>query len=168
MKTLFAAASTAFLFCAASIAGQSPPPLAALARMPVKEVTVFKDGHAYILHEGTLPTDTAGNVLMDYLPSPVLGTFWPYSANTDVKLASVVAGQRRVLVEHTALSLADLLDANAGANVIITERTNARYECTIIGILRRSSEELTTTGLPNAAPSTPEKGNIMLVRYFWR
>ena len=46
--------------------------------MPVKEVTVFKDGHAFVLHEGAMPTDAAGNVLMDYLPSPVLGTFWPY------------------------------------------------------------------------------------------
>ena len=60
--------------------------------MPVKEVTVFKDGHAFVLHEGALPTDAAGNVLMDYLPSPVLGTFWPYSSNADVKLVGVVAG----------------------------------------------------------------------------
>lgn len=54
-----------------------------------------------------------------YLPSTVLGTFWPYSAKTDVKLAGVVAGQRRVLVERTALSLAELLDGNAGADAIV-------------------------------------------------
>src|SRR5438128_6604567 len=123
MKTMLAAACTALLICAASMAAQSPAPLAALARMPVKEVTVFKDGHAFVLHEGTLPTDAVGNVLMDYLPSPVLGTFWPYSSNADVKLAGVVAGQRRVLIEETALSLAALLEGNAGAQTIITEKT---------------------------------------------
>ena len=32
-------------------------PLGALARMPVKEVTVFKDGHAYVVHQGTMPTE---------------------------------------------------------------------------------------------------------------
>ena len=125
MKILHAVACAALLIDAASLAAQAPSPLAALARMPVKEVTVFKDGHAFVLHEGTLPTDAAGNVLMDYLPSPVLGTFWPYSSNTDVKLAGVVAGQRRVLVEQTALSLAELLDGNAGAEAIITEKTTS-------------------------------------------
>ena len=138
--------------------------------MPVKEVTVFKDGHAFVLHEGVLPTDAAGNVVMDQLPSPVLGTFWPYSSSTDVKLAAVVAGQRRVLVEQTALSLTELLDGNAGADAIITEKATGpnrepvRYAGTIIGIPQRSSEELATTGLPNAAPRTPEKGSIILVK----
>ena len=170
MKIFHAVACAALLTGAASLAAQAPAPLAALARMPVKEVTVFKDGHAFVLHEGTLPTDAAGNVLMDYLPSPVLGTFWPYSSNTDVKLAGVVAGQRRVLVEQTALSLAELLDANAGAEVIITEKTISlnrepvRYAATIVGIPERSSDELATTGLPNAAPRTPEKGSIILVQ----
>ena len=130
MKTRLVATCAGLLVCAASLVAQSPAPLAALARMPVKEATVFKDGHAFVLHEGTLPTDAAGNVLMDYLPAPVLGTFWPYSSNRDVKLAGVVAGQRRMLVEETALSLAALLEGNAGAQAIITEKTNAvRYAC---------------------------------------
>ena len=170
MKILPAVACATLLIHAASLAAQAPAPLAALTRMPVKAVTVFKDGHAFVLHEGTLPTDAAGNVLMDYLPSPVLGTFWPYSANADVKLAGVVAGQRRVLVEETALSLAELLDGNTGAEAIITEKTigpnrePVRYAGTILGIPQRSSDELATTGLPNAAPRTPEKGSIILVQ----
>ena len=53
------------------------PPLKALARLPVKEITVFKDGHAFVLHSGRMPTDAAGQVVLDYLPSPVIGTFWP-------------------------------------------------------------------------------------------
>ena len=35
-------------------------PLGALAKMPVKEVTVFKDGHAYVIHQGQMPTDAKG------------------------------------------------------------------------------------------------------------
>ena len=27
------------------------------ASMPVKEITIFKDGHAFVLHEGEMPTD---------------------------------------------------------------------------------------------------------------
>jgi len=41
----------------------------------VKEVTVFKDGHAFVLHSGKMPTEGAGNVVMDYLPTPVMGAF---------------------------------------------------------------------------------------------
>src|SRR5882724_3792861 len=64
-------------------------PLSALANMPVKEITVFKDGNAFVLHAGKMPTDEHGNVLMDYLPTPVIGTFWPYSADKHARLTAV-------------------------------------------------------------------------------
>src|SRR5690242_17238963 len=92
-------------------------PLTALAKMPVKEVTVFKDGHAFLLHSGQMPTDASGNVLLDSLPQPVLGTFWPYSADKNVKLVSVTASTRKVKLERTALSLREMIEANIGAQV---------------------------------------------------
>jgi len=154
---------------AVSIA-QTAAPLSVLARMPVKEVTIFKDGHVFLLHEGSVPTDQSGNVLMDYLPAPVLGTFWPYSADANVKLHSVTASQRRVLVEQTALSLAELLEANAGADVVITEKLvygdkePIKHIGTIIGIPVRSSAELRATSLPNSSDKLPEKGNVILLK----
>src|SRR6266702_6680448 len=98
-------------------------PLGSLAIMPVKEVTVFKDGHAFVLHQGAMPTDAAGNVLLDNLPTPVLGTFWPYCADKKATLRSVTAGRRRVKVERTALTLRELIEANPGADVVVTEQT---------------------------------------------
>src|SRR5438477_6992475 len=98
MKPVFVLVALALWLTSNLVCAQSPAPLSALAKMPVKEVTVFKDGHAFVLHEGVMPTDTAGNVLMDYLPTPVLGTFWPYSADKTIKLTSVVASERKVLV----------------------------------------------------------------------
>ena len=70
-----------------------------VADMPVKEVTVFKDGHAFVLHEGAMPTNGTGQVVMDYLPGPVMGAFWPYSAQEGAKLTAVVAGKRRVTLD---------------------------------------------------------------------
>ena len=67
-----------------------------LSKMPVREVTVFKDGHAFVLHEGNLPVAVDGSVALDGLPAPVLGTFWPYSAEKGATLRAVVAGQKRV------------------------------------------------------------------------
>src|SRR5687768_815409 len=87
------------------------PRLSALARMPVREITVFKDGHAWVLHEGAMPVDAGGNVTLDYLPTPVLGTFWPYTVSPNLRLQAVTASPRRTLVDRTALTLRDLLEA---------------------------------------------------------
>jgi hypothetical protein len=170
MKRVIALLACASLFLSSFVFAQSPAPLSALAKMPVKEVTVFKDGHAFVLHEGVMPTDVSGNVLMDYLPTPVLGTFWPYSADKNLKLSSVIASQRKVLVERTALRLVDMLESNLGAQVIITEKpsasdkSGATYLATILGIPHRSSRELEATSPPNSGEKLPQKGEVIMLK----
>jgi hypothetical protein len=132
--------------------------------MPVKEITIFKDGHAFVLHEGEMPTDAAGNVVMDYLPRPVIGTFWPYCADPNATLTAVVASRRRVFVTRTALSMHELLEANNGARVRIKENTGSNYVATILGIPGRSSQELQATSPPNSDPVLPVKGSIILLK----
>jgi hypothetical protein len=139
-------------------------PLSTFARLPIKELTVFKDGHAVVAHEGTMPTDANGNVVMDYLPTPVIGTFWPYSAEKQARLTSVVAGRKRVAVERTALNLRELLEGNVGAQALITESDAKRYEATIVGLPERSTEELMSTSPPGSPERLPEKGNVVLLK----
>lgn len=154
----------------ASAFGGKAAPLRALTRMPVKEITIFKDGHAFVLHEGRMPTDGSGSVVMDYLPTPVLGTFWPYSASADVKLTATVAGRRKVSVERTALSLRELLEANVGAEVLITEKPAGEkvavttYPATILALPTRSGEELEATAPPNSGEKLPQAGSIILLK----
>lgn len=143
---------------------QNAEPLEAIARMPVKEVTVFKDGHAFVLHQGEMPTNAAGNVVMDYLPAPVLGTFWPYSAENGVRLDSVVASHRRVLVERTALSVTEMLRSNPGARVMVTERDGARYAATVVGAPVRTVQELQRTLPPGAVDLLPERSAVVLLK----
>ena len=164
MKKFFPCLIVLACWMAGPLCAEKASPLGALGRMPVKEVTVFKDGHAFVLHEGRLPVDGSGKVQMDYLPSPVLGTFWPYSASKGVKLTAVVAGQRRVLVERTALNLRELLEANAGAGATITEAGGVKYQATILGIPQRGSEELEATAPPGTDPKLPERGSVVLLR----
>jgi len=139
-------------------------PLGALAKMPVKEVTVFKDGHAYVIHQGTMPVDASGNVLLDLLPNPVLGTFWPYSLDKKATLQSVTAGRRRVKVERTAVTLRELIEANLGAEVVISEGVKPAYPATIVRFLSRSTEELDATLPPTGMEHVPIKGNILLLK----
>ncbi len=137
----------------------------ALANMPVKEVTVFKDGHAFVLHEGLMPTDTDGNVVLDYLPTPIVGTFWSYSAQTNAKLTGVVSGKRIVSLDKTALTISELIRANIGAKVRVAEAGLGAYECVIFGIPTRSSEELYRTSPPSSPPALSQPGNIVLLKY---
>ena len=143
----------------------------ALSSMPVREITVFKDGHAFVLHEGDVATDEAGNVHLDYLPTPVIGTFWAYSADAKVKLESVAAGRHRVSIERTALSIRDLLEANIGSRIRIRETRlvdgkmeNAIYSCTILSIPKRSAEELEASAPAGNGPQVAEPGQIILLR----
>lgn len=136
----------------------------ALSNMIVKEATVFKDGHSFILHEGEMPIDESGNVVMDYLPTPVLGTFWPYSTDKNVKITSVVAGRRIVTIVRTALDLEELLKANVGAKVIVTESQQEKYAATIVAVPARNSQERETTSPPNSGPSLPQEGKLILLK----
>lgn len=136
----------------------------ALAKMPVKEITVFKDGHAFVAHAGRMPTDSRGYVQMDYLPTPILGTFWPYSTDQNVKLSAVTASSRRVRIEQTALNLQDLILANPGAAVRITEVGGNSYNATLLGVPERSGEEQERTNPPNSGDRLPEQGQVVLLK----
>lgn len=135
-----------------------------LRRLPIQEVTVFKDGHTLLLHEGTLPSDDAGRIHLDQLPSPVLGTFWPYVRGEGAQLASVTASQQMVVVQRTALTQRELLEANAGARVSLRFGSE-RVEGIIEVVPVRTSEELLATGGPHqGTPPAAEKGSLLLVR----
>jgi hypothetical protein len=110
-----------------------------------------------------MSTDAAGNVLLDHLPTPVIGTFWPYSGDKSAKLVGVTAARRRVLIEQTALTLRDLLETNVGAEVLVNEGT-APYPATIIGFPTRTSEELAATMPPLSPEPLPQKGNLILLK----
>jgi hypothetical protein len=145
-------------------AAEKAAQLSTLGRMAVKEITVFKDGHCFVAQEGQLPTDPDGNVLLDQLPQPVIGTFWPYTRERTAKLTGVVASQRRVIIPRTALTLRELLEANVGGEALITEVDSNRYSATIVGFPVRSAEEQDGINPPNSPARLPEKGKILLLR----
>lgn len=156
------------LLLVAEIAMAEPPvSFQSMARMPVKEITVFKDGHAFVMHRGVMATDQAGSVVLDHLPAPVIGTFWPFSADEAVKLSAVTAGRRKVVAEQTALTLRELIEANVGVSAIITEvaagDTQPSYEAVIASVPSRDGEELEALSPPYTGEMLPEKGDVVLL-----
>ena len=88
--------------------------------LPVRELTVFKDGHALVLHAGEADVDERGRVTLSHLPEPVLGTFWAWTESEATPLRSVTSGRRDVARDRPVASLAELVKANPGAAATIT------------------------------------------------
>jgi len=130
--------------------------------LPVREVTVFKDGHAFVLRETTRPADAAGRIVLDELPEPVLGTFWPYAASGE-RLLSATAARERVSAERSALNLVELVRANAGCEVVLVETDGTKNEGRLLGLTQRDAEEIEANDPEGARPRLPELGTIVLL-----
>lgn len=132
-------------------------------KMPVKEVTVFKDGHTFVRHEGPVTMDADGKAVLDYLPRPVVGTFWAYSADDKVALDSVVASRKVVSVKDTALSLRELIEANVGRKVRVREQGGSEfYEAVIRKVPVRERPESERTA-PGATEVIDVAGDVVLL-----
>ncbi len=132
------------------------------AELPVKEATVFKDGHALLLRAGSLPVQDDGSVVLDRLPHPVLGTFWSFVDEEGASLQAVRAGRREVHVKRTALEIQDLLRANVGGTVALTDVEGNVYRGRILGFPTRSVEEEERTST-DEGPHLPARGKVVLL-----
>lgn len=99
------------LFAGQAIAGDA---------LPIREVTVFKDGHAMLLRSGLMPTNDAGDVTLDELPQPVLGTFWAFSSQDGATLRSVKAGTTEESIDVEPSNLQDLLTLSVDDHMTVT------------------------------------------------
>lgn len=85
--------------------------------LPIREVTAFKDGHVMVLREGTAPVDNDGRVILDELPQPIMGAFWPYSADAGATLKAVTSGVRDITEQVETANLPQIIEANIGQDV---------------------------------------------------
>ncbi len=163
MKLVALALSMLCAFVAPASAETEAESASSLARLPIKEVTLFKDGHAFVVHQGRLPTDERGLVVVDRLPAPLLGTFWPYSAERDVKLTAVTAGRRRVRGEETAIDLRGLLEANPGTAVDLVDVDGKTISGRIRGLPSRPVDEQQATDGASDLDLVATKGSVVLI-----
>ena len=135
---------------------QAPTAAASLSpsTLPVREVTVFKDGHAYVVREAPLPEAASGRVVLDELPTPVLGTFWPY-ASGGARLVQAKAGREQVSKDVDALeriaergrgALVYLMQEGRGAGLAAKARD--RMLCQASGSRLTTFDAYAEMGLP--------------------
>ena len=112
------------------------------AKLPVKEVTIFKDGHAFVLHEGSAQTDENGNVVLDELPNPIMGTFWAYSGDPENKIQCVVSSRDEMDVKKTAMTIEELLKSNLGGEILFRDSYSGQYQqATIVRVLDEAQSQ---------------------------
>ena len=129
------------------------------SKLPVREVTIFKDGHAFVLHQGQLPTLQNGNIILDQIPNPVMGTFWAYSADPKRKLECVISSREDITVEKTPTSIEDLIKGNVGSKVIIIENNEQTpYQAEIVRLLEDQSASSATTPPQSRYYQSPAPG----------
>jgi hypothetical protein len=166
MKSLYLIFTLAIVSVTGSqlLAGDAPATGTA-ARLGVREVTAFKDGHAFVRSAGRVPTDPDGHVTLDRLPQPVFGLFWPFAAEKDVRLAGASAGVRPVKTSGPALSVRDLVRVNVGARVLVTEHADpkATYEAVIVGPVAPASGGVSTAAAGSPA-ELPKLSEVVLLR----
>lgn len=144
MRTLLLSLVCSFPVVAQGQAPATPP----ASRLPVREVTVFKDGHAYVVREQPLPADTT-TVVLDELPAPVLGTFWPYAIG-GATLVHAKAGRSEQFVDVPVVDFRQLLRANVGKDVVVLlhdERIDGRV-----------------LGVPVRNEASPNAGELVLLQ----
>jgi len=87
--------------------------------------------------------------VLDNLPTPVVGTFWPYQVGG--KLRGVVASREPVTTQRTALSVYELLKANIGADVTVIDAgtPEKRFDAKILDVPQSPPSDVSiATGQP--------------------
>lgn len=147
------------------VASQVEGPASALEDLPIREVAVFKDGHAFVTHVGRVRV-ADGQACIKHVPSPVLGTFWASSAAEGLQITDVSAGYMKKEVHRPALSLRDLLKANVGATVTISEyrpgdKEVRTYPAAVLSVPEHETSE--HTRVPQSWQYDPVLGTNVLI-----
>jgi len=113
MKTRMAAILAVLAWGLASAGGLEPK---------ITELTVFKDGHALVLAKGEAELKDGWCTTRE-VPVPVLGTFWSFVEKKDAQVDFVKSGRVEAAETRPCLTFEEILKANVGKQVTITEQT---------------------------------------------
>ncbi len=81
-------------------------------------VSLFKNGLGFVTAEAEIPGKT-DKILLEQLPAPVHGTFWVYPIGRGISLNGARAFEKEFVESLPAISVAEILEANAGNTVVL-------------------------------------------------
>jgi len=119
----------------------------------VTHVTAFKDGHALVLARGKAVLQDGWCRTTD-VPTPVLGAFWGFVADEKLRVDRITADLVETPETRPCLSLAEMIEANAGKDVVITERLSSdkdglvQHSGRLLGVLKHETKREEMTSVP--------------------
>ncbi len=113
------ALGAAFLILAAALPAAAGEEAAGAFTPQIKEITVFKDGHALILREGE-GTPADGMLATTVVPEALLGAFWILTPKDAPRPQAISAAWRDGEREVPCLTVAEILAANPGKAAALT------------------------------------------------
>lgn len=111
----------------------------------VTHVTAFKDGHALVMARGKA-TLQDGWCRTTEVPAPLLGAFWGFVSDEKLRVDRISAELVETQESRPCLSLDEMIEANAGKDVVITEKLSGDPPATVqhagklLGILKHESK----------------------------
>ena len=133
----------------ASVAGLSAQAAAPTFTPKVTDLTIFKDGHVLVMAKAEAELDGGWCRTRD-VPVPVLGTFWSFVEQEGSQVDIVKAGMVDAKETRPCLTFEEIMQANVGKTVTITEQTKDGKPIVHTGTLRgilehKSSSESAVT-----------------------
>ena len=124
----------------------------------ITDVTVFKDGHAFIMRQGEANLEQGWCRTRD-VPAAMLGAFWAFAVGENVRVDFVKAQFVEVQESRACLNFDEIIQANVGKRISIqTNYQQKPYEGTLLGILQHEAEDEIETQRPR--PYRDRWGNI--------
>jgi hypothetical protein len=139
----------------AAFAGDSPE-----SELKPAAVAVFKNGLAFMMRSGSVKL-TAGEARLPFVPAATLGSLWVAPNNPGTSLEELVAYRYEDPKSETAVSIAELLEANPGKAVTVWYGQK-EYTGEIVGLRSgekkpaNAGESETEAGVIPVAPATPQ------------
>ncbi len=146
----------------ARVEGEDLDPVASPMKVEIKEVAVFKDGHAFVLAEAMVPPRTGWHVTLD-VPEAILGTLWSVSGSPKARVDEVRAGWEVVDERKPCMTLQETIEAALGQDVILTLSDAGPQPRTLEGTVAALPKVEPAISLRDA-PGEPLQGETVHVR----
>ena len=116
-----------FLATAAAYSGESPD-----EQMKTTAVAAFKNGLAFVTKQGDIRLEN-GMATIKPIPAATLGSLWIAPNDSGATLEEAVALRYKVSTERNLTSVAEVLLANPGKTVTITDNNQKEITGTVVG-----------------------------------
>jgi hypothetical protein len=110
---------TPFLALLLVAAQEDLDPVASPLKTDIREVALFKDGHAFVLSEAMVSPRSGWHVTLD-VPEAILGTLWTTSGSPRMRVEEVRAGFEVVEEKKPCMTLQETIEAALGQEVTLT------------------------------------------------